>query len=471
MTTAVVVGGGPNGLAAALHLARQGVDVKILEAYVVVGGGARSGEYTVPGVVHDHCSAFHPLGAASPFWLEVGLEKYGLKWKWPEIDCAHPLDDGEAGLLYRSLDQTAAGLGADGHRWKRLMGAVVQDFDDLTDDILRPILHRPLHPFALATFAPRAALPASVLAQYFQTGKGRALFAGIAAHSFTSLDYPLTSSLGVIIAASGHRYGWPVAEGGSGSIIVAIVAALADHGVEIETSTPVRNRSDIPDADLVFLDLSPKQVLRLYGDQMPGRFKRSYARYRTGSSAFKVDYAIKGDIPWSNPDCLKAGTVHLGGELAEIRYTEKLRSAGSMVENPFVLLGQQYVADPSRSHMGINPIYAYAHVPDGYGGDATDLITAQIERFAPGFRERIVATHNMGPAQLENENANFAGGDIIGGANDGLQMLFRPRLAVNPYYTGVPGVYICSQATPPGAGVHGLCGWHAASFALKDHKC
>lgn len=467
MTTAVVVGGGPNGLAAALHLARQGVDVKVLEAFDVVGGGARSGEYTVPGVIHDHCSAFHPLGAASPFWSEVGLEKYGLQWKWPEVDCAHPLDDGEVGLLYRSLAQTEADLGEDGPRWKDLLGSVVRDFDKLSQDVLRPILHRPVHPLALANFALRAVLPASVLARYFQTEPGRALFGGIAAHAFTSLDSPLTSSLGVMIAASGHRYGWPVAEGGSGSIVAALVAALTEHGVQIQTNTQVRHRSDIPDADLILLDLSPKQVVELYGDQMPARIKRAYKRYRTGSSAFKVDYAIEGDIPWKNAACLKAGTVHLGGNFAEIRYTERMRAAGTMVEQPFVLVGQQYVADPSRSHKGINPIYAYGHVPSGYDGNATELITTQIERFAPGFRERIIAVQSMGAAQLEKDNANFAGGDIIGGANDGLQMVFRPRIGIDPYNTGIPGVYICSQATPPGAGVHGLCGWHAASSALS----
>ncbi|AZG47084.1 phytoene desaturase family protein [Gordonia insulae] len=468
MTTAVVVGGGPNGLAAALHLARNGVDVQVLEAADTVGGGARSGELTVPGVIHDYCSAFHPLGVGSPFWSEVGLERYGLTWKWPEIDCAHPLDSGDAGLLYQSIETTAAGLGADGRRWELVFGDLARNFDDLAHDLLRPIVNIPAHPFRLAAFGPRALLPATALARLFRTERGRALYGGIAAHLFARLDRPLTASLGLMIAASGHRYGWPVAEGGSGAITSAAAAAVTDAGGKIETGVRVGSRADIPPADLVLLDLSPAQVLAIYGGQMPARIRRAYQRYRVGSSAFKVDFAIEGDIPWSNPDCVRAGTVHLGGDFDEVRDTEKRRAAGVMVERPFVLLGQQYVADPTRSSGPINPIYAYAHVPRGYDGDATEAITAQIERFAPGFRDRIVATASAGTEQLLSYNPNFAAGDIIGGANDGLQMVLRPRLAVDPYAIGVDGVYICSQSAPPGAGIHGLCGFHAASSALAS---
>ena len=470
MTTAVVVGGGPHGLAAAQHLARNGVQVTVLEAADTVGGGARSGELTVPGVIHDHCSAFHPLGVGSPFWAEVGLEKYGLVWKWPEIDCAHPLDSGDAALLYQSITETAAGLGSDGSRWRSLFGDLAEHFDDLGEDLLRPIVKVPGHPIRLAAFGPRAVLPATVLAQWFRTDRARALYGGIAAHLFSRLDRPLTASLGLMIAASGHRYGWPVAEGGSGAIIAAVSAALLDAGGKIETGVRVSSRADIPSADLVLLDLSPAQVLSIYGDAMPARIRRSYRRYRVGSSAFKVDFAIDGDIPWTNPDCVRAGTVHLGGDFDEVAYTEKQRAAGVMPSRPFVLLGQQYVADPSRSAGGINPIYAYAHVPRGFDGDATDQIEAQIERFAPGFRDRIVATTSMGTEALHQGNANFAAGDIIGGANDGLQMVLRPRLGMDPYSTGVPDVYICSQASPPGAGVHGLCGFHAAESALRHNR-
>lgn len=468
MTTAVVVGGGPNGLAAALHLARNGVEVTVLEAADEVGGGSRSGELTEPGLIHDHCAAFHPLAMGSPFWRSVGLESYGLTWCLPDIDCAHPLDDGTAGLLYRSIDQTADGLGPDGRRWRLALGDLARGFDELGEDLLRPIVHLPRHPLRLAAFGPRAVLPATVMARWFRTDRGRALFAGIAAHAFTRLDRPLTASLGMMIAASGHRHGWPVARGGSGAIAAAAATAIGDHGGKIETGTLVSARSDIPPADLVLLDLSPAQALSIYGDQMPGRVRRALARYRVGSSAFKVDYAIDGDIPWTTPDCGRAGTVHLGGDASEVWHTERQRAAGIMADRPFVLLGQQYLADRSRSRGGLNPIYAYAHVPRGYDGDATDAVTAQIERFAPGFRDRIVTVRSTGTRQLQSYNPNFALGDIIGGANDGLQMLARPRLSANPYALGVDGVYLCSQSTPPGAGVHGLCGYHAASAALAS---
>ncbi|MGO9224842.1 phytoene desaturase family protein [Mycobacterium sp.] len=466
MTTAVVVGAGPNGLAAAIHLARNGVDVHVLEARDAVGGGARSGELTVPGVVHDHCSAFHPLGVGSPFWKQIGLQRHGLVWKWPEIDCAHPLDDGTAGVLYQSIDRTTAEMGRDATRWRRAIGGLAAGFDALAEDLLRPVLNIPRHPVRLAGFGPRALLPATAMARWFRTQQARALFGGSAAHVYTRLDRPLTASLGLMILASGHRYGWPVAEGGSGSITRALAAALQEHGGTVTTGVRVAGRTDVPDADLVMLDLSPAVALQIYGDVMPGRIKRSYLRYREGSSAFKVDFAIEGHIPWTNPDCGRAGTVHLGGTFAEIADTERQRAQGQMAARPFVLVGQQYLADPSRSAGNINPIWAYAHVPFGYTGDATAAVVDQIERFAPGFRDRVVATVSKSTAELEAYNPNFIGGDIIGGANDGLQVIFRPRIAVDPYATGVPGVYLCSQSAPPGAGIHGLCGYYAAESAL-----
>lgn len=466
MTTAVVVGAGPNGLAAAIHLARHGVDVQVLEARETVGGGARSAELTVPGVIHDICSAFHPLGIGSPFWKEIDLQRYGLAWKWPEVDCAHPLDDGSAGILYQSLDRTVAGMGPDASRWRRAVGGLASGFDQLAEDLLRPMINVPRHPVRLAGFGPRALLPATVLARWFRTEQARALFGGSAAHIYTRLDRPLTASLGLMILASGHRYGWPVAEGGSGSITKALAAALEAHGGAVTTGITVAGRRDIPDADIVMLDLGPAAALNIYGDVMPARIKRSYARYRQGSSAFKVDFAIEGHAPWTNPDCGRAGTVHLGGTFDEVADTERQRAQGTMVRRPFVLVGQQYLADPSRSAGDINPIWAYAHVPFGYTGDATAAVIDQIERFAPGFRDRVVATVSRGTADLEAYNPNFIGGDIIGGANDGLQVILRPRVSVNPYATGVPGVYLCSQSTPPGAGIHGLCGYYAAEAAL-----
>ena len=466
MTTAVVIGAGPNGLAAAIHLARHGADVQVLEARDTIGGGARSGELTVPGVIHDHCSAFHPLGIGSPFWKEIDLQRYGLVWKWPEIDCAHPLDDGTAGVLYQSIEQTAARMGSDGTRWRRAVGDLAGGFDELAHDLFRPVINVPHHPIRLAAFGPRAMLPATTMARWFRTEQARALFGGAAAHMYGRLDRPLTASPGLMVLASGHRYGWPVAQGGTGSITDALGAALDAHGGTVTTGVTVCSRKDIPDADIVMLDLSPAAAYAIYGDVMPGRIKRSYRRYREGSSAFKVDFAIEGDIPWTNPDCGRAGTVHLGGTFAEIADTECQRAQGKMVQRPFTLVGQQYLADPSRSAGNVNPIWAYAHVPFGYTGDATAAVVDQIERFAPGFRDRIIATVSMSTADLAAYNPNYIGGDIIGGANDRLQVIFRPRVAVNPYATGVPGVYLCSQSAPPGAGIHGLCGYHAADSAL-----
>ncbi len=467
MTKAVVVGAGPNGLAAAIHLARNGFDVQVLEAAETVGGGARSGELTVPGVIHDYCSATHPLGVGSPFWTEIDLGRYGLTWKWPEIDCAHPLDDGTAGVLYQSIEKTAAGMGRDGRRWRLAVGDLAAGFDELGQDLLRPVLHLPRHLIRLAAFGPRAVLPATVMARWFRTAQARAVFGGAAAHMFTRLDRPLTAAMGLMFLAGGHRYGWPVAEGGSGSITAALAAALRAHGGAIHTGVRVSGRADIPDADVVMLDLTPAAALAIYGDLMPARIKRSYRRYREGSSAFKVDFAIEGHIPWLNHDCRRAGTVHLGGTFTETAHTEQQRAAGRMSERPFTLVGQQYLADPSRSAGNINPIWTYAHVPFGYTGDATAAVVGQIERFAPGFADRVVATVSKSTAELQAYNANFIGGDIIGGANDRLQVLFRPRVAIDPYFTGVRGVYLCSQSTPPGAGIHGLCGYHAAQSALR----
>jgi phytoene dehydrogenase-like protein len=370
-------------------------------------------------------------------------------------------------VLYQSIDKTAAGMGSDDRRWRLAVGDLATSFDDLVQDLLRPVLHVPRHLFRLTAFGPRALLPATVVARWFRTEQARAVFAGAAAHLFTRLDRPLTASLGLVFLASGHRYGWPVAEGGSGAITAALAAALRGHGGAITTGVTVTSRGDIPDADVVMLDLSPAGAVQIYGDAMPARIKRSYRRYRQGSSACKVDFAIEGHIPWTNPDCRRAGMVHLGGTFAEIAHSERSRAAGRMSERPFVLVGQQYLADPSRSVGNFNPIWSYAHVPFGYTGDATAAVVGQIERFAPGFRDRVVATVSKSTAELEDYNPNYIGGDIIGGANDGLQLLFRPRVAIDPYFTGVPGVYLCSHSTPPGAGIHGLCGYHAAQSALR----
>lgn len=467
MTTAVVVGSGPNGLAAAVHLAGNGVDVQVLEAADEIGGGTRSGELTIPGLLHDVCSAVHPMAAGSPYLRSLDLERLGLTWKWAEIDCAHPLDDGPPGLLYRSIAATAAGLGADGPRWRAMFAGLADGFDELAGDLMRPIAHLPRHPVRLASFGPRALLPATTTARWWRTDRGRALFGGVAAHAYHRLDRPAASAVGVLIVAAGHRYGWPVAAGGSQSIATALAALLAERGGRITTGVRVRGPRDLPPADLVLLDVAPSAALEILGDRVPTRVARAYRRYRHGPAAFKVDFAVEGGVPWRDHDCGRAGTVHLGGSVDEIASAERATAAGRMPARPFVLVGQQYLADPSRSNGTVHPVYAYAHVPHGYTGDATAAVVDRIEQFAPGFRDRIVATASAGPARLAAANPNLVGGDIIGGANTATQLVLRPRIAWDPYSTGVPGVYLCSASTPPGAGAHGMSGYHAACAALR----
>ncbi|GAA1899885.1 phytoene desaturase family protein [Williamsia serinedens] len=467
MTTAVVVGSGPNGLAAAVHLARSGVSVTVLEAANTIGGGTRSGELTLPGLIHDHCSGFHPLGVGSPFLAGLDLERYGLHWDHAPIDCAHPLDDGTAALLHRSIDTTADGLGRDGARWRALVGPLASRFDDLASEVMRPIAHVPRHLLALATLGPRALPPASVTMRLFGTPQGRAAFAGSAAHAYTRLDRPLTSAVGLMLAASGHRFGWPVARGGSASITNALAAMLTDLGGTVETGCHVRSAAEIPRADVVLLDTSPGVAVDIYGDAIPHRIRKAYTRFRRAPGAFKVDYAVEGPVPWAAEGVASAGTVHVCGDADEVVEAERQVSAGVMPSRPFLIVGQQYVADPTRSADGLNPLYAYAHVPHGFTGDATETITAQIERFAPGFRDRIRATTVTTTTEFAQSNPNLAGGDVIGGSNGGLQVLLRPRPAIDPYATGVDGAYLCSASTPPGAGAHGMCGYNAAESALR----
>ncbi|PBC44845.1 FAD-dependent oxidoreductase [Rhodococcus sp. ACS1] len=468
MTTALVVGAGPNGLAAAVTLAQHGVEVTVIEAAETIGGGTRSSEHTVPGVLHDDCSAVHPMGAGSPYLRTLDLDSHGLEWKWPEVDAAHPLDTGSAGVLLRSLDDTAHLLGADGRRWRQLFGPLASRFDDLAQDLLRPIAHVPRHPGALAQLGLRALPPAGTLARVFQSEEARALFAGIAAHVIHPLTRPATSSVGAMMIAAAHTYGWPVAAGGSQSITNALASLLGSLGGKIETGQPVRSLSDLPPSDIVMLDLAPRGVVDIAGDLLPARVRRAYSRYRYGPGAFKVDLAVDGGVPWINEHCRRAGTVHLGGNLAEIIASERDIARGIMPSRPFVLIGQQYLADPDRSNGDVHPIWAYAHVPHGYSGDATDAIIGQIERFAPGTRERIVGAFSRSTAAMSVYNPNYVGGDIITGENNPVQLVLRPRIAVDPYRTGIDGVYICSAATPPGAGVHGMCGHNAALAALRN---
>jgi phytoene dehydrogenase-like protein len=473
MTTAVVVGSGPNGLAAAIRLAQAGLEVTVVEAGERPGGGTLTSERTLPGVLHDDCAAFHPTGVASPFFASLRLERHGLRWLWPEIDLAHPLDDGRAGIASRDLAAAAASLGVDRDRWLRLLGPAVRGFDELLGEILQPVLHAPRHPVRLARFGMRALLPATAMARAFRDDPAAALFTGVAAHKFGRLDRPLSSSVGLFLAATAHAVGWPVAEGGSESITRALLAELADHGGTVVTGVRVRSLAQLRDVvgttpDVVVLDTAPAGALDIAGDQLPSAVRRSFRRYRYGPAAFKVDLAIESDVPWTNPDCRRAGTLHLGGTSAEIAAAERAVDRGQMPERPFVLVGQQYLADPSRSSPRANPLYAYAHVPNGYAGDATETVLGQLERFAPGVRERVLEVAVRSPAGLMAHNANYVGGDISAGANTARQIVFRPRVSTNPYSLGVPGLYLCSSATPPGGGVHGMSGFHAAEAALGE---
>lgn len=467
MTEAVVVGAGPNGLAAAITLAQHGCGVTVLESAATIGGGTRTSELTVPGLLHDDCSAVHPTALASPFLRSLDLRRHGLEWCWPEVDLAHPLDSGSAGVLLRSLDDTAAGLGVDGPGWRRLFGPLSASYDDLVTELFQPVLHLPRHLVALARFGPNAVQPATLLAQRWLTGEARALFAGVAAHAFYPLRRPLTSAIGLMLTAAGHAYGWPVARGGSQSITNAMAALLVELGGTIKTGVRVESYQEFAHADVVMLDVAPGAAADLLGDRLPKRVAKAYRRYRHGPGAFKLDLAVEGGVPWRSEACRRAGTVHVGGGIDEIAAAEQDIYAGRMPKRPFVLVGQQYLADPSRSVGDVHPVWAYAHVPAGYTGDASELIIDQIERFAPGVRDRIVEKFVRSTTDLATYNANYVGGDIATGANDLIQVAMRPRIALDPYRTGVPGVYLCSAATPPGAGVHGMCGHNAARSAMR----
>lgn len=468
MSTATVVGSGPNGLAAAITLAEQGVQVTVLEAADTLGGGTRTSELTLPGLLHDDCSAIHTMTAASPFIQSQALSDHGLRWRYPEIDMAHPFDDGSAAILHTSITDTAAQFDPHDQRaWQRLFFPLSTRFDKLRDDVFRPIAHLPKHPLALSAFGIQALLPATILARKWRSEHARALFTGVAAHVYYPLTRPASSSVGLMITAAGHRYGWPVAEGGSASISAAMLKRLTELGARTATGVTVRSLAQLPPADVVIFDLAPRAVADIAGDALPGRVRRAYRRYRHGAAAFKLDIALDGDIPWTNEACRRAGTVHVAGTVAEIVKAEHDVARGAMPKRPFVLVCQQYLADPTRSAGGRNPIWTYAHVPHGYPGDATEAILDQIERFAPGFRRQIVKIHVRGPAALSDYNPNYIGGDIATGQNDPLQILIRPRPAIDPYSIGIPGMYICSAATPPGVGAHGMCGYNAAHSALR----
>ena len=464
---AVVIGSGPNGLAAAIALARAGVSVLVVEAHAEPGGGTRSAELTLPGFVHDVCSGVHPMGVLSPFLRELPLAAHGLVWRHPRASVAHPLDDGPAVLLRRALAETAAGLGRDGRAWARLVGPFLDDPHALLVDALAP-LRIPRHPIRFLRFGLRAAWSANRLARLcFREERARALLAGCAAHAVLPLTQPLTAAMGVLFAITAHVTDWPVAEGGSRAIWRALVSYLESLGGRIETDRRVESLAELPDARVILFDTSPDQLARIAGDALPAGYRRRLGRYRYGPGAFKLDWALDGPIPWRDPACREASTVHVGGTLEEICASERDMYAGRHSEKPFLILCQQSEVDPTRAPAGQHTGYAYCHVPHGSSVDMTDAIERQVERFAPGFEDRILARHATRPADFERENPNYRGGAITGGVADALQLWNRPVTRLDPYATPNPRLFICSAATPPGGGVHGMCGWWAARSALR----
>jgi phytoene dehydrogenase-like protein len=462
----VVIGSGPNGLSAAITLAEAGRSVLVIEGSDTIGGGTRSAALTLPGFVHDVCAAVHALGAASPAFASMGLERHGLEWVHPDIALAHPLDGGRAGALYRSLDATVDGLGADGASWRRLFEPLIRSWDALVPQLLGPILNVPRHPFALARFGIHAVLPASLTQRRFDTDEARGLFGGCSAHAFLPLSHPLTSAFGITLALAAHTVGWPIARGGSQAVADAMRARLAELGGQIETGRWVRSLADLPPHRVALFDTNPAQLAAIAGDQLPPRFARRLTRFRHGPAAFKVDYALDGPVPWSNDACRRAGTIHVGGTFAEMRSAEAECAAGRMPARPFVLVVQPSVFDASRAPAGKHTLWAYAHVPHASPVDATAALERQIERFAPGFGDVVLARRVTGPAAWESYNPNYVGGDIGGGAHSGTQLLFRPNVGLHSYVTPNPALLLCSASTPPGAGVHGMAGLHAAHRAL-----
>jgi phytoene dehydrogenase-like protein len=465
---AVVVGSGPNGLAAAIVLAQAGVSVRVLEAADTVGGGARSAELTLPGFVHDVCSAIHPLGVASPFFRTLPLAEHGVEWIDPPAALAHPFDDGTAVLLERSAEAAVSGLAEDGDRWRRLFAPLVADAEPLLEDLLAP-LHLPAHPLALARFSARAAPPATTLARLsFRGTKARAVFAGLSAHSMLRLDRPPSAAFGLVLGLLAHAVGWPLPRGGSQRLSDALASYLRSLGGEIETGRRVESLAELGKTELVLLDVTPSGLLALAGDRLPSVYRRLLRRYRYGPGVFKLDWALDGPIPWRAEECARAATVHLGGTLDEIAASEAAPSQGEIAEQPYVLLAQQSLFDPTRAPGGRHTAWAYCHVPSGSNVDMAERIESQVERFAPGFRDRILARSARGPAEMERDNANYVGGDINAGAATLSQLFTRPVARVSPYTTPLPGVFLCSASTPPGGGVHGMCGYHAAQAALRS---
>lgn len=468
MTSAVVVGSGPNGLAAATVLARSGVRVTVLEAAHILGGGARSGASPIPGLIQDHCAAVHPMAPVGAYWKTLDLEAMGVRLRRAPIDCTHPLDDGTAAELHTSIELTADGLGEDGARWVAAFASSAQAMSSLSEDMMKPILGLPRHPLALARFGLVAGPPPAWVARYFRTERARSLFLGVAAHAINRLDVPLVTGIGAGIITAGHTVGWPVIEGGTGAFTEAQIRLLDRLGVTFEVGHTVRALKELPAHDIAILAVHPHIAASILGDALPPRVRTAYRNFKSGPAVFKVDFAVREGVPWSSDASRRAGTVHAVGGPAEVLTAEREVAANRMPARPFVLVGQQYLADPSRADGNTVPVYAYAHVPRAYRGDATAHIVSQIERFAPGFRDRIIDARARGTRETEHENASFVDGDILTGAKTPLKFLLGPRLTPRPYRTGARGYYLASAATPPGPGIHGMSGFNAASQALRD---
>jgi phytoene dehydrogenase-like protein len=464
---AVVVGAGPNGLAAAIVLARAGLRVLVREAAEEPGGGARTEALTLPGFAHDVCSAVHPLGIGSPFFRRLPLAAHGLEWIQPPAPVAHPFDDGTAVLMERSTAAMEPQLGPDAPAWQALMDPFVARWEQLFADALGP-LKVPRHPLLLARFG-LAALPSTtwLTRRLFRHSRARALFGGMAAHATLRLSRPPSAAFGMVLGIAGHAVGWPIPRGGSKSITSALVSYFRSLGGALLTGVPVASLDELPPARAVLLDLTPRQILRLGATDLPTGYQAQLERYQYGLGTFKVDWALDAPIPWRAPEAARAATVHLGGTLEEIDRGREQESAGQPAEQPYVLLVQPSLFDPSRAPAGKHVGWAYCHVPNGSTADMTERLEAQVERFAPGFRNRILARHVMRPADLERHNPNLVGGDINGGEATLLQLFFRPALRPIPYATPNPKLFICSSSTPPGGGVHGMGGYYAARIALR----
>jgi phytoene dehydrogenase-like protein len=464
---AVVVGSGPNGLAAAIFLQQNGLSVLLLEGRDEIGGGIRTAELTLPGFLHDTCSAIHPLSAGSPFFQTLPLGAHGLEYIYPEIAAAHPFDNGTAVVLKGSVEETAGLLGADKEAYIKLMGPIVKDWPAMAPDVLGP-LHYPKHPLLMAGFGLQALKPATVLAKQFKTTEAKALLAGMGAHAIQPLTNIATSAIALVLMAQGHLRGWPLTKGGSKNIGKALASYFTSIGGKIETNFYVNSLVQLPSAHAVLFDVSPRQLLQIAGHKFSSIYKWQLEHYRYGPGVFKMDWALDAPIPWVADECTKAGTVHLGNTLEEIAAGEQNTWNGRITEKPYVLLAQQSLFDAARAPAGKHTAWAYCHVPNGSTTDMTSAIENQIERFAPGFREIILAKHTMNTAQLEEYNPNYIGGDINAGVIDICQLFTRPALRWSPYKTSAKGLYLCSASTPPGGGVHGMCGYNAAKRVLKD---